>query len=179
MGKWGKFNLKHDDDFLVESIDMQMTGPMLHNKHNIKVPTRSITVIETKADLTKEEEGHTYDIKSNFLFVDQNLQIEIIPVIHLLEVREQKSIPLAIINMAHKTIKVPKDEILGYLHKKDDDIKDISVEAIEEDPTLAEMSISGPLGQNITLEELDEETLIENRFITSPADVTMHHKVEL
>ena len=61
---------------------MQMTGPMLYNKCDIKLPTRSITVIETKANLMKEE-GHTYDIKPNFLFLDRNLQIEIIPMIHL------------------------------------------------------------------------------------------------
>ena len=81
--------------------------------------------------------------------------------------------------MAHETIKIPKDEILGYLNNIDDDIEDILVEAIEEDPTLGEISISGPLGQDITLEELDEETLIEKRFITSPADVMMHCKLEL
>ena len=71
-----------------------------------------------------------------------------------------------------------QNEILGYLHKKDD-IEDISEEAIEEDPTLEESSISGPLGQDITWEELDEETLFEKRFITSPADVMTHCKVEL
>ena len=63
--KWGKFNLKHDDDFLVKSIDMQMTGPMLYNKCDVKLPTRSIAGIKTKADSTKEE-GYTYDIKPNF-----------------------------------------------------------------------------------------------------------------
>ena len=158
---------------------MQMTGPMLYNKHDVKLPTRSITMIETKAHLTKEEEGHTYDIKPNFLFMDQNLQLEIIPMIHLLEVKEQQFILFVIINIAHKTIRIPKNEILGYLHNIDDDIKDISLEAIEEDPTLEESSISGPLDHNITLEELDEETLIEKRFITSPADVMTHCKVEL
>ena len=81
--------------------------------------------------------------------------------------------------MAHETIRIPKNEILGYLHNIDDDIEDISVEAIEEDPTLGGSTMSGPLGQNITLEELDEETLIEKGFITSPADVMMHHRVEL
>ena len=86
--------------------------------------------------MTKEEEGHTYDIKPNFLFMDQNLQLEIIPMIHLLEVKEQQFIPFAIINMAHETARIPKNEILGYFHNIDDDIKDILVEAIEEDQLL-------------------------------------------
>ena len=38
--------------------------------------------------------------------------------------------------MTHETIRIPKDEILGYLHNIDDDIEDKLVEAIEEDPTL-------------------------------------------
>ena len=52
--KQGKFNLKHDDDFLVKSIDMQMTGPMLYNKCDVKLAAKSIAVIETKADLIKK-----------------------------------------------------------------------------------------------------------------------------
>ena len=169
-GKQGKFNLKHDDDFLVESIDMQMTGQMLCNKHNVELSNRHFAMIETKAKLTKEEMGHTYDIKPNFLSMDQNPQIEIISMIHLLEIKDH--IPFAIINMAHEAIKIPKNEILGYLYNIDDDVKDILMQAIEEDPTLEESPIMGPLNQDITLEELNEETLIEKRFITSPADVT-------
>ena len=93
---------------------------MLYNKHDVKLPTRSIAMIETKANLTKEEEGHTYDIKPNFLFIDQNPQILMI---HLLEVKEHQFIPFAIINMAHETIGIPKNEILGYLHNIDNDIR--------------------------------------------------------
>ena len=43
----GRFKLITQQEFLVESLEVLMKGPMIHNKQGIEIPERSLAMIKT------------------------------------------------------------------------------------------------------------------------------------
>ena len=46
----GKFKLITKQEFLVESLEVLMKGPMIHNKQGIEIPERSLAIIKTSVN---------------------------------------------------------------------------------------------------------------------------------
>ena len=46
----GKFKLISQQEFLVESLEVLMKGPMIHNKQGVEIPGRSMVIIKTPID---------------------------------------------------------------------------------------------------------------------------------
>ena len=94
--------------------------------------------------------------------------------IHNVDVHKTENAPLVVINLLNDDVYLLKGEIMGFMQNQSLDISEIVTE-----------TFTKPLP--IELEE-DKEVLqdgevhtenIEKRFITSPADIKVHRKVEL
>ena len=89
-----------------------------------------------------------------------------------------KDVPLVIINFSTDDVYLSKGEIMGFMQNQSLDISEIITETsteplpilLEEDNDIEELKEQR---EKITLEN------IEKKFITSPADIDIHRKVEL
>ena len=95
--------------------------------------------------------------------------------IHNVDVHKTDNVPLVVINLLNDDVYLLKGEIMGFMQNQSLDISEIVTETSTE-----------PLP--IELEDEDKEVLqngevhtenTEKRFITSPADIKVHRKVEL
>ena len=155
----GKFKLITQQEFLVESLEVLMKGPIIHNKQGIEIPERSLAMIKTSID-TRECP------KDQVLLANEHSNLIIVPMIHIMQEEKHNCIPLVLINLSEdKKIFLRKGEILGHLEPSSIEINEI----IEED---------WPKEEEIKGEE-NEAIPLEKKFITSPAEVNTHRKMQL
>ena len=90
--------------------------------------------------------------------------------IHNVDTSVTENIPMVLINFLVDDISIAKGEIMGFLQSQSLDISEVTTEtSIEPSPIVIEE-------YNVT-EVLQEQG--EKKFITSPADIDVHRKVEL
>ena len=97
--------------------------------------------------------------------------------IHNVDVHKTENVPLVVINLSTDDVYLSKGEVMGFMQNQSSDILEIVTETSTEP-------------SSIILEDDDKEVLqklngevntgnTEKRFITSPADIDVHRKVEL
>ena len=161
----GKFKLISQQEFLVESLEVLMDGPMIYNKQEITVPGRKLAVIKVSIEMDETMDGQMFEVRPNFLLTDEHPNLVIMPMLHQVTGKKQEYIPLTLLNLAEdEAVYLKKGEILGHLEPCA-----ITIEEIVK----ADWSNS---------EESDGESSelpLEKKFITSPAEVNTHRKVNL
>ena len=142
------------------------------------LPRRSLAVVYVNNDLKPEQSGQLYEIEPNHLLIEEYPNLYIIPMIHNVDVHKTENVPLVVINLSTDSVYLSKGEIMGFMQNQSLDISEIMTEtSTEPSPILLE--------EDNDTEELKEQrrkiTLenIEKKFITSPADIDVHRKVEL
>ena len=162
----GKFKLITQQEFLVESLKVLMNGPMIHNKQGITIPGRRLAIIDVSIDIDELMDDQMFEVRPNFLLTSEHPNLVIIPMLHKVKGIKQKCIPLALLNLAEdETIFLKKGEILGHLEPSSIEIGEI----IKQD-------WSDPVESD---EEENTKIPLEKKFITSPAEVNTHRKVNL
>ena len=165
----GKFKLISQQEFLVESLEVLMDGPMIYNKQGITVPGRKLAVIKVSIQMDETMDGQMFEVKPNFLLTNEHPNLVIMPMLHQTTGEKQKYIPLALLNLAEdEAIYLRKGEILGHLEPCPITIEEI----VKEDWSNSEESDG---------EKESSELPLEKKFITSPAEVNTctHRRVNL
>ena len=62
-----KVQLISQQKFLVESLEVLMKGPMIHNRQGINIPGRNLAVISVLLDTKTLQENQVYEVKPNLL----------------------------------------------------------------------------------------------------------------
>ena len=91
-----------------------------------------------------------------------------IPTIHRVETLRPMIVPYVLVNLSNDRIFLPKGELLGSLKSMEDNIQKIITST-----SMEMMSIKVEKDQNTEVGEVEKE------FITSPADVEVHRRVNL
>ena len=161
----GKFKLISQQEFLVESLEVLMDGPMIYNKQGITVPGRKLAVIKVSIEMDEAMDGQMFEVKPNFLLTDEHPNLVIMPMLHQVTREKQECIPLTLLNLAEDdAVYLKKGEILGHLEPCPITIEEI----VKEDWSNSEES-----------DGEGSELPLEKKFITSPAEVNTHRKVNL
>ena len=63
----GKFQLISQQKFLVESLEVLMKGPMIHNRRGINIAGRNLAVISVLLDNKALQENQVYEVKPNLV----------------------------------------------------------------------------------------------------------------
>ena len=92
-----------------------------------------------------------------------------IPTIHSVKNTQNTVIPYVLVNLSTEPLYLPKRELLGQLVPTDDEDSNIIPETVYADIC--------HIDKNTDIDK--EEIEVEKKFITSPADVEVHSKVEL
>ena len=139
---------------------------MIHNKQGIEIPERSLIMIKTSIDTRRCPKDQVFEVKQNFLLTSEHPNLIIVPTMHIMQEERHDCIPLVLINLDEdEKIFLRKGEILGHLEPSSIEINEI----VKED---------WPREEEIKGEE-NEAIPLEKKFITSPAEVNTHRKMQL
>ena len=139
---------------------------MIHNRQGINIPGRNLAVVSVLLDTKALQENQVYEVKPNLLLMNEHPNLVALPMLHLVQEEKHDSIPVALINLNEdERIFLKKGEILGCLEPSPIEITEIVKEE----------------GSEIDEENKEENESIplEKKFITSPAEVNTHRKVQL
>ena len=95
----GKFKLITQQEFLVESLEVLIKGPMIHNKQGIEIPERSLAMIKTSIDTRECPKDKVFEVKPKFLLTNEHLILIIVPMMHIIQGEKHDCIPLVLINL--------------------------------------------------------------------------------
>ena len=142
------------------------------------LPGRTLPVVHVNNNLKPEQSGQLCKIEPNYLLTDEYPNLYIILMIHNVDMHSTEDVPLVVINFSTNSVYLSKGEVMGFMQSQSLDISEIVTETCTEpSPILLEEDndIEEPKEQKrkITLENT------EKKFITSPADIDVHRKVEL
>ena len=153
--------------------------PHLSLSDSILLPGRTLAVIHVNNNLTQEQSGHLYEIEPNYVLTNEYPNLYIVPTIYSVDLYKSENVHLVLINFLTDDIYLSKGEIMGFMQSQLLDISEIVTEtstepssiSLEEDDNAAEFrtecEIEAPFELN------------EKKFITSPADIDIHRRVDL
>ena len=139
---------------------------MIHNRQGINIPGRNLAVVSVLLDTKALHKNQVYEVKPNLLLTNEHPNLVVLPMLHVVQREKHDSIPVALINLNEdEKIFLKKGEILGCLEPSPIEITEIVRE---------ECSKVGEID-----EKEDESIPLEKKFITSPAEVNTHRKMQL
>ena len=165
----GKCILNCHQEELIATLDIT-SNPHLRTTTSVLLPGRTLAVIHVNSNLVPEQSGQIYEIEPNMMLSEKYPNVYIMPMIHNVDTFLTESVPLVLINFSVDDISISKGEIIDFLQNQSLDISEIRAETSTEPFPLIMKE------DNVT-EVLQEQG--EKKFITSPADIDVHQKVEL
>ena len=161
---------------IVASIEIE-DRPHIFMAHSVTIPGRSLAVVLVYNNLGPHQSGSMYEMVPNDTIKNKHPNICIIPMIHNVDVHRKDHLPLVIINLATDDILLLRGEIMGFMHIQSFEISEIVTETSTEPSSIICEDMVNEVHNE---QEKDKEKIdIEKRFITSPADIEIHRKVEL
>ena len=172
----GKCVLDYQQQELVASIDIE-DKPQLNMTHSVTIPGRTLAIVCICNNLDPKQSGSLYDIEPCDMLKDKYPDLCIIPMIHNVDVHQTEHLPLVVINLTSDDFNLLKGETVGFMQIQSLEISEIMTEtSTEPSPIIYEDDNKGVL--NMQEGEFEKEN-VEKKFITSPADIEVHRKVEL
>ena len=142
--------------------------------NSITLPGRSLIVVCVKSNLVPDQSGQIYQVEPSQCLIEEYPNLCIIPMTHNVDVHKTEDVPLVVINLLNDDVYLSKGEVMGFMQNQSLDISEIVTETSTE-PLPMELQDEDKVLQNG--EVYTKNT--EKRFITSPADIEVHRKVEL
>ena len=174
----GKYILDHTQQELVAATDMEIK-PHLSLTNSISLPGRTLAVIYVNNNLTQEQSGYLYDTEPNYLLTNEYPNLYIILTICNVKLYKSENLPLVVINFLSENIYLSKGEIMGFMQRQPFDISEIVTETSTE-PSFILLDEDDDTEESKAKYEIETPfELNEKKFITSPADIDIHRKVDL
>ena len=169
--------LDHQQQELIAAMNIEVK-PHLSLTNSVSIPGRTMPVVQVNNTLTQEQSGHLYEIEPNHLLTNEHLNLYIIPIIHNIDLYKSENVPLVVINFLLDNIYLSKGEIMGFMQCLSLDVSEIVTETSTEPSSVL-------LDEDNDTEESEIEHKIEvplrpneKKFISSPADIDVHRKVD-
>ena len=172
----GKCILDYQQHEIIALIDIE-DRPQLFITHSVIIPGRTLAIVCICNNLDPKQSGSLYEIEPCEILKDKYPDLCIIPMIHNVDVHWTEHLPLVVVNLASDDVYLSKGETMGFMQIQSFEISEIRIETSTEPSSLLyEDDDKGVL----SMQEGDfEKENVEKRFITSPADIEVHRKVEL
>ena len=172
----GKCVLDYQQQELVASVDIE-DKPQLNLTHSVTMPGRTLAIVCIYNDLDPNQSGSLYEIEPNEELNEKYPNLCIIPMIHNVDVHRTEYLPLVVINFASDDIYLSKGDTMGFMQIQTIEISEIMTETSTE-PSFIVYEDDDNDAFDKQEGEFKKEN-IEKKFITSPADIEVHRKVEL
>ena len=165
----GKCILNFQQEEMVATVDITNT-PQLKTSTSVLLPGRTLAVIQVNSEQKPEQSGQVYEVQPNEELSETYPNIYVVPMIHNVDTYIPDTVPMVLINFSIDDISISKGEIMGFLQSQSIDISEIRTE------TSTELSPIGIGEDDVSRVSENQE---EKKFITSPADIDVHRKVNL
>ena len=172
----GKCVLDYQQQELVASIDIEDKS-QIHMAHSVTIPGRTLMITYVHNNLDPHQSGSLYEIELNDAVIDKHPNMCIIPMMNNVDVHRTEHLPLVVINFASDDIFLSKGETMGFMQIQPLEISEIMMETSNE-PSFLTYEDNDKEVLKEQKGEVEEENK-EKKFITSPADIEAHRKVEL
>ena len=172
----GKCTLNYQQHELIASMDIE-DKPQLDMTYSVTIPGRTLAIICVHNNLDPNQSGSLYDIEPCGILNEKYPNLCVIPTIHNVDVHRTEHLPLVIINFASDDINLLKGETMGFMQIQSIDISEIKTETSTEPSSIIYEDDNKEV-LNSQEGEAKKENL-EKKFITSPADIEVHRKIEL
>ena len=164
----GKLGLRSHKTILIKSLETFLAGFLIHTKNHIEIPGRHFIVLNAKVNPIEEHLGRMYNIQHNMILQNEYPTLVTVPTIHKIETSKPMRVLYVLINLAKESVFLPRGELLGSLEPLKENIQKIVTST-----SMEMMNIEAEEDQNTEVGE------VKKKFITSPADVEIHQKVNL
>ena len=145
--------------------------------HSVTLPGRTIAIVCVYNNLVPNQSGYLYEIEPSSDLYEKYPNLCVIPMIHNVDVHKTENVPLVVINFLFDEIHLSKGETIGFMQIQSLDITErMTATSTEPSPIVLEDDEKEVLDRQEG--EVNKKN-IEKRFITSPADIDVHRKVEL
>ena len=172
----GKCVLDYQQQELVASVDIE-DKPQLYITHSVLIPGRTLAIVCIYNNLDPKQSGSLYEIEPNDAITEKYPNLCVMPMIHNVDVHRTGHLPLVVINFASDDVYLLKGETMGFMQIQPLEISEIMTETSTEPSSLIYEDDDKEV---LDLQEGDfEKENVEKKFITSPADIEVHRKVEL
>ena len=172
----GKCILDYQQQELIASVDLE-NEPQLHITHSVNIPGRTLAIVCIYNNLVPKQSGSLHEIEPNDAMIEKYPNLCVIPMIHNVDVHRTEHLPLVVINFAKADANLTKGETVGFMHIQPLEISEILMETSTEPSSLIYEDDDNGV-PNMQEGDLEKEK-VEKKFITSPADIEVHRKVEL
>ena len=144
--------------------------------HSVTLPGRTLAIVCVYNNVGLDQSGCVYEIEPSFHLCEKYPNLCVIPMIHNMDVHKTENVPLVVINLSSDEICLSKGETMGFMQSQALDISEIMTEtSTEPSPVIFEDDEKEVLYEQE--EEVNKENL-EEKFVTSLADIEVHRKVE-
>ena len=134
----GKCILDHKQQELVASVSVE-TKPQLSLANSMTLPGRTLAVVHVNNNLRPKQSGQLYEIEPNYLLTNKYPNLDIIPMIHNVDIYKTEVVPLVVVNLSTDSVYLSKGEIMGFMQSQSLDISEITTEtSTEPSPILLE-----------------------------------------
>ena len=175
--KNGRCILDYQQQQLIASLNVE-DKPQLSQTASMILPERTLAIIQVNNDLELKQSGQIYEIEPNCFLTEEYPNLYIVPMIHNVDIHKTENVPLVVINLLADDISLSKGEVMGFMQNQSLDISEIVTEtSTEPSPILLEEDNNMKVLQGKVEERISESK--EKKFITSPADIEVHQKIEL
>ena len=145
--------------------------------HSVALPGRTLALVCVYNNLVPDQSGYIYEIEPSHNLYENYPNLCLIPMIHNVDIHKTENVPLVVINLSSYEDYLLKGETMGFMQNQSLDISEIMTEtSTEPSPIMFKDDDKEELYKQEG--EVNKEN-IEKRFITSPADIEVHRKVEL
>ena len=145
--------------------------------HSVTLPGRMLAIICVYNNLVPNQSGNIYEIEPSGNLYEKYPNLCVIPMIHNVDVHKTENVPLVVINLSSDEIYLAKGETMGFMQIQSLNISEIMTEtSTEPSPIIIEDDNKEILNKQ---EGKISKESVKKRFITSPANIDVHRKVEL
>ena len=160
---------------MVASIDIE-ENPQLNLAYSVALLGRSLAIVCIYNNLDPDQSGHIYEIEPSLYLNEKYPNLCVIPMIHNVDIHKTEDVPLVVVNLSSDDVYLLKGETMGFMQNQSLDIMEIMTEtSTEPSPIILEDNDKEVLHEQEGEVNID----LEKKFITSPADIEVHRKVEL
>ena len=173
----GNFALQRGEEILVESIEVcfENTNPMITAYRHYTVPARSIMIVTAKANMQLQDQGRVFEVNATPSFMDKHPSMITLPVLHKTDQETRENVPYLLINLSMEDEEIEKGEELAVMRVCPYQLNEIETEQTDEEEI-------NNIEEDKIFEQcdmFDDKTEVDQKFITSPAQIESQRKVKL
>ena len=172
----GKCILDYQQHELIAYIEVE-DKPQLNMTYSVTLPGRTLAIVCVYNNLDPKQSGQIYEIEPSPHLHEKYPNMCMIPMMHNVDVHKTENVPLILVKFSSDEIYLSKGETMGFTQNQSLDISEIMTEtSTEPSPIIVEDN-----DKEVLYEQKEDENKenIEKKFITSPADIEVHRKIEL